>query len=66
MDRVYFQIIREANDIVPLAIAIARNADYKECIKAATDPIAVDILKELQHTQRTLREVIERQEMANS
>lgn len=65
MDRAYYQLIDEANEAVRLAVAIVRNADYKPCIKSATDPIIVDVLRELQRTQKTLQEVIKRQQIAN-
>lgn len=65
MDRAYFQLIDETNEATRLAIAVVRNADYKACIKEATDPIIIDAIKETQRLQRYLQEIIKRQEYAN-
>ena len=65
MDRAYYQLIEEAIDITQLSTAVVQNADYKPCIKAATDPIIIDAIKELQRTKNMLREVLNRQEYAN-
>lgn len=65
MDRAYYQLIEEGIEITRLATAIAKNADYKPCIKQATDPLVIDVIKELQRTQRTLQDVLNRQEYAN-
>lgn len=42
-----------------------RNADYKEPIKAATDPLMVDCCKEANRLLQYLKEVLNRQEYAN-
>lgn len=65
MDRAYYQLIEEAIDITRLSTAVVQNADYKPCIKAATDPIIVDAIKELQRTKNMLQEILNRQEYAN-
>ena len=65
MDRAYYQLIEEAIDITRLTTAVVQNADYKEVIKAATDPIIIDAIKELQRTRNMLHEVLNRQEFAN-
>lgn len=65
MDRAYYQLIDEAIDITRLSTAVVRNADYKPCIKAATDPLIVDAIKELQRTKYMLQEVLNRQKYAN-
>ena len=65
MDRAYYQLIEEAIDITRLSTAVVQNADYKQAIKAATDPIIVDAIKELQRTKNMLQEVLNRQEYAN-
>lgn len=65
MDRAYYQLIEEAVDITRLTTAVVQNADYKEAIKAATDPILIDAIKELQRTRNMLHEVLNRQEFAN-
>lgn len=65
MDRAYYQLIEEAIYITQLSTAVVKNADYKPCIKAATDPLIVDAIKELQRTKRMLQEVLNRQEFAN-
>lgn len=65
MDRAYFQLITAATEAQILTIAICKNADYKQAIKAATDPLLVDCLKEVQRLTRCLTEVINRQEYAN-
>lgn len=62
MDRAYYQLIEESIDISRLSTAVVQNADYKPCIKAATDPIIVDAIKELQRTKNMLHEVLNRQE----
>lgn len=64
MDRAYYQLIEEAIDITRLSTAVVQYADYKPCIKAATDPIIIDCIKELQRTKRMLEEVLKRQNLA--
>lgn len=64
MDRAYYQLIEEANEATQLAIAVVQNADHKECMKATTDVVIIDTIKEVQRLKRTLREVIKRQEIA--
>lgn len=66
MDRVYYQLIRESHDINDLALAVVVNADYKDCILKATDPIIIDAIKELQRTKNMLQEILNRQEYANN
>lgn len=65
MDRAYYQLIEETNEATRLAIAVVQNADYKACIKEATDPIIIDTIKETQRLKRYLQEIINRQEFAN-
>lgn len=65
MDRAYYQLIEETNEATRLAIAVVQNADYKACIKEATDPIIIDAIKETQRLKRYLQEIINRQEFAN-
>lgn len=65
MDRVYYQLIEEAIDITRLSTAVVRNADYKQVIKAATDPLIIDAIKDLHRTNKMLQEVLNRQEHAN-
>lgn len=65
MDRAYYQLIEKAIDITRLSTAVVRNADYKPCIKSATDPIIVDVIKDLQLTNNMLQDVLKRQELAN-
>lgn len=65
MDRAYYQLIEEINEATRLAIAVVQNADYKACIKEATDPIIIDAIKETQRLKRYLQEIIKRQSFAN-
>lgn len=65
MDRGYYQLMVEANEVARMAIAVVQWADYKPCIKAVTDPIILDAIKEVQHTKRTLEEIMNRQEQAS-
>lgn len=65
MGREYYQLIKEANELVRLSLAVVQNADYKPCIKAATDPFLLDALKDLQRAKRTLEEIRNKQEHAN-
>ena len=65
MDRAYYQLIEESVDICRLSTAIVQYADYKEPIKATTDVIIIDVIKELQRTKQVLQEVLNRQEYAN-
>lgn len=65
MDRAYYQLIDECIEATRLAVAVVRNADYKPCIKEATDPIIIDSIKEAQLLIKYLREVLNRQEYAN-
>lgn len=65
MDRAYYQLIEETNEASRLAIAVVRNADYKACIKEATDPVIIDAIKEAQRFQRYLQEILNRQEFVN-
>ena len=66
MDRAYYQLIKEANEATQLAIAVVQNADYKECIKATTDVVIIDTIKDVQRLKRMLQEVIKRQELAST
>jgi hypothetical protein len=65
MDRAYYQLIEETIEATRLATAVVQNADYKACIKEATDPIIIDAIKETQRLKRYLQEIINRQEYAN-
>lgn len=65
MDRAYYQLIEETIEATTLATAVVQNADYKACIKEATDPIIIDAIKETQRLKRYLQEIINRQEYAN-
>lgn len=66
MDRAYYQLIEEANELTRLAVAVVKNADYKPCIKEATDGVIVESVKVTQYAIRTLTEVLSRQEYANA
>lgn len=65
MDRIYYQAMTAGVEIQTLTLAMVQNADYKDCIKKATDPLMLDVLKEMAHLQATLHEVMNRQEYAN-
>lgn len=65
MDRAYYQLIEETMEANILAVAVVKNADYKACIKEATDPIIIDAIKETQRLKRYLQEILHRQEFAN-
>lgn len=65
MDRAYYQLIEETIEATRLATAVVQNADYKACIKEATDPIIIDAIKETQRLKRYLQEIIKRQSFAN-
>lgn len=65
MDRSYYQIIHEAHDISRMSVYIVQNADYKPEIKAVTDHLVIDIIKDMQRLNMTLQEVIKRQEIAS-
>ena len=65
MDRAYYQLIEETIEATRLATAVVQNADYKACIKEATDPIIIDAIKETQRLKRYLQDIINRQEFAN-
>lgn len=65
MDRAYYQLIKECHEAIGLAIAVVQNADYKQCIKEATDPILIDTIKEVQRLKSYLNDVITRQVYAN-
>lgn len=65
MVRGYYQLMVEANEVVRLSIAVVQNADYKPCIKAATDPVLLDAIKEVQRVKRTLDEILKRQDLAS-
>lgn len=65
MDRAYFSLIDSCSEAVRLSTAIARNSNYKEAIRTATDPLIVDCCKEAARLIRTLQEVLNRQEYAN-
>lgn len=64
MDRAYYQLIEDAIEIVRLSTAIAKNADYRDEIKRATDSIIVDACREHQRVIRILNDAIRRQETA--
>lgn len=65
MDKAYFTLIDTANEAVLLSTAIAMNANNKEAIRKASDPIIVDVCKEASRFVRALQEVLKRQEYAN-
>lgn len=65
MDSAYYKLIEEANEISRLCTAVVKYADYKPAIKAATDVVIIDAIRELQRAQQMLREVQNRQEYAN-
>lgn len=65
MDRAYYQLIEETMEANILAVAVVQYADYKPCIKEATDPIIIDAIKETQRLKRYLQEILNRQEYAN-
>ena len=64
MDRAYYQLIEEGIEITRLTTGVIQYADYKPCVKEATDPIIIDCIKELQRTKRMLEEVLKRQQLA--
>lgn len=61
MDRAYFNLLEQANDISRLSVAIFKNANYKEEIMNATAPVLVDAIQELMRSKNMLQEVIVRQ-----
>jgi hypothetical protein len=65
MDSVYYHLIQKCNEATRLAIAVVKNADYKDCIKEATDPIIIDTINQVQLLIMTLTDVLKRQEFAN-
>ena len=65
MDSVYYHLIQKCNEAMCLAIAVVKNADYKDCIKEVTDPIIIDTINQVQLLIMTLTDVLKRQEFAN-
>ena len=65
LDRAYFSLIDSCNEAVKLATVIACNANYKEAIQSATDPLIIDCCKEAIRLRTTLQEVLNRQGYAN-
>lgn len=65
MDRMYYQLMEECNDITRLSMAIIQNADYKPELKAAADPFIIDCIKKTQELNRAFHEVLNRMEYAN-
>ena len=65
MDRVYYELIDMCTEAARLSTAIMRNADYKEPIKVATDPLMLDCCTEANRFLQYLKEVLNRQEYAN-
>lgn len=61
LDRAYFSLIDSCNEAVKMANTVACNANYKEEIQTATDPLIVDCCKEAARLRRTLQEVLDRQ-----
>lgn len=61
MDRQYYQMTEAAIEVARLANAIARNADYKPEIKAATDLLLRNCVDDIARCRRTMEEVIKRQ-----
>lgn len=66
MVRGYYQLIEDCNEVVRLAVAVCKNADYKAFIKAATDPYIHDAIADLQRAKRTLEEILNKQNQANT
>lgn len=66
MDKAYFTLIDTATEAVRLSTAIAMNANYKEAIRKASDPIIVDACKEASRIVRALQEVLNRQQHYNN
>lgn len=64
MDRAYFSLIDSCNEAVRLSTAIARNSNYKEVIRTATDPLILDCCKDASRFIKTLQEVLKRQDYA--
>lgn len=65
MDRAYFSLIDTATEAVRLSTAIAMNANHKEAIRNASDPIIVDVCKDASRLLRTLQDVLNRQQHYN-
>lgn len=65
MYRAYFSLIDSCTEAARLSTAIARNSNYKEAIRTATDPLIEDCYKDAARLIRTLQEVLNRQEYAN-
>lgn len=61
MDRAYFNLLEQANDISRLAVAIVKNANYKDEIMNATAPVLIDAIHELMRSKNMLEEVVVRQ-----
>lgn len=66
MDRSYYQLIDEGTSITQLATAIARNADYKPTIKAASDEAIIDAISMLQKSKKILQHIISLQNNVNA
>lgn len=61
MDRAYFNLLEQANEISRLSVAIVKNANHKEEIMNATAPVLTDVIHELMRSRNMLQEVIVRQ-----
>lgn len=64
MDRTYFQAIDQANECVRLTTMISLNANYDEAIRAASDPVMLDLCKDIDRLRRTISEIISLQKRA--
>ena len=65
MDRKYYQLLTECNELMRLSIYVVQNADYKPCIKESVDPFIADAIKESQRLNRLLHELLNKAEYAN-
>lgn len=65
MDRKYYHLISSCTEAVRLSTTIAQNADYKEAIRTATDPLMLDCCRRVSELNRILHEVLNRQEYAH-
>lgn len=66
LDRAYSNLIDCCNTVVLLATAIASNANYKESVQAATDPLINDCYKEATRLRSTLQDVLRHQSRENA
>lgn len=66
MDRIYYQLIDAGVEITRLSNVIAKNADYKPCIRAMTDSVIVEAVKDLYHSVKVLQDIIKRQQYVST